>query len=98
MKTQVTFRSAKFPPYEGEQEQINLNTTIQVYGNWAVFAEARRDLAQDRMLESGIGFKYEDECFVVSFGFHRRDTATLNLKPSSAAIFRIGLKTGFTGR
>lgn len=23
MKTQVTFRSAQFPPYEGEQEQIN---------------------------------------------------------------------------
>ena len=23
MKTQVTFRSNKFPPYEGEQEQIN---------------------------------------------------------------------------
>ena len=23
MKTQVTFRSDKFPPYEGEQEQIN---------------------------------------------------------------------------
>ena len=23
MKTQVEFRSAKFPPYEGEQEQIN---------------------------------------------------------------------------
>jgi len=23
MKTQVEFRSGKFPPYEGEQEQIN---------------------------------------------------------------------------
>ena len=23
MKTQVEFRSSKFPPYEGEQEQIN---------------------------------------------------------------------------
>jgi hypothetical protein len=23
MKTQVTFRSSKFPPYEGEEEQIN---------------------------------------------------------------------------
>ena len=23
MKTQVEFRSAKFPPYEGEEEQIN---------------------------------------------------------------------------
>jgi hypothetical protein len=23
MKTQVTFRSNKFPPYDGEEEQIN---------------------------------------------------------------------------
>jgi hypothetical protein len=49
------------------------------------------------MLESGVGFKYEDECFVVSFGYHRRDTETLNLKPASAVLFRIGLKTGFVG-
>jgi hypothetical protein len=34
---------------------------------------------------------------VASLGFHRRDTATLNLKPASSVIFRIGLKTGLTG-
>ena len=49
------------------------------------------------MLESGIGVRYEDECFVASLGSHRRDTATLNLKPASAVIFRLGLKTGLTG-
>ena len=49
------------------------------------------------MLESSIGITYDDECFVASLGFHRRDTATLNLKPASSVIFRIGLKTGFTG-
>jgi len=84
-------------PSLGEQEQINLTTTLLLYGNWGLFGEARRDLAKGRMLESGIGITYDDECFVASLGFHRRDTATLNLKPSSAVIFRIGLKTGFTG-
>jgi hypothetical protein len=49
------------------------------------------------MLESGVGIKYEDECFVVQLGFHRRDTETLNLRPASSVIFRIGLKTGFMG-
>ena len=55
-------------PTLGEQEQINLNTTIQVYGNWGVFAEARRDLAKSQMLESSIGITYDDECFVASLG------------------------------
>jgi LPS-assembly protein len=85
-------------PTLGEQEQINLNTTLLVYRNWGIFGEARRDLAKGQMLESSIGITYDDECFVASLGFHRRDTATLNLKPSSAVIFRIGLKTGYTGR
>ena len=84
-------------PLLGEQEQINLATTLQFYGFWGVFGEIRRDLATAQTLESSIGITYDDECFIASLGFHRRDTATLNLKPSSSVIFRIGLKTGFTG-
>jgi arylsulfatase len=83
--------------FNGVQEQVSVSTTIPIFGNWALFGEARRDLAQSQMLESGVGFKYEDECFVVSLGYHRRDTETLNLKPASSVIFRIGLKTGFAG-
>ena len=83
-------------PTLGEQEQINLTTTVQVYRNWGVFGEVRRDLAKNEQLESSVGITYDDECFVASLGFHRRDTATLNLKPSSAVIFRLGLKTGYT--
>ena len=101
-RSSVDFSYVKLPPSAadpslGEQEQISLDATVFVYENWGIFAEARRDLAKSQMLESGIGVQYEDECFVASLGFHRRDTATLNLKPASAIIFRIGLKTGFTG-
>jgi LPS-assembly protein len=101
-RTIVDFSYLNLPPTAanptlGQQEQINLNTTIEVYNDWAVFAEARRDLSNAKMLESGIGMKYEDECFIASFGFHRRDTATLNLKPATYVTFRLGLKTGFTG-
>jgi LPS-assembly protein len=84
-------------PALGEQEQVNLAATVFLYQNWALFGEARRDLAKSKMLESAIGVRYEDECFVVQVGFHRRDTATVNLKPASALIFRLGLKTGLTG-
>ena len=101
-RSSVEFSYIKLPPTAadpslGEQEQINLDATVFIYQNWGIFAEARRDLAKAQMLESGIGIRYEDECFIASLGFHRRDTETLNLKPSSAVIFRLGLKTGLTG-
>jgi LPS-assembly protein len=101
-RSSVDLSYLKLPPSAtdpalGEQEQVNLATTIFVYRNWALFGEARRDLAKSKMLESAIGVRYEDECFIVQLGFHRRDTATLNLKPASAVIFRLGLKTGLTG-
>ena len=98
-----TYTYLASPVYEAtsvirfEQEQVNLNTTILLYRNWGIFGEARRDLAKGRSLESSFGITYDDECFVASLGFHRRDTQTLNLKPSSAVLFRIGLKTGYTG-
>ena len=102
-RSMVNLSYLKLPPSAadptlGEQEQVNLNTTILLYRNWGVFGEARRDLAKGKMLESSIGITYDDECFVASLGFHRRDTETLNLRPSSAVIFRIGLKTGYTAR
>ena len=102
-KSSINLSYLKLPqsaadPSLGEQEQINLTTTVQIYGNWGIFGEARRDLAKNQMLESSIGITYDDECFVASLGFHRRDTATLNLKASSAVIFRLGLKTGYTSR
>jgi LPS-assembly protein len=84
-------------PTLGEQEQINLSTTVEIYENWGIFVAARRDIAKNRMLESSVGLKYEDECFTASLGFHRRETALYNLKPASSVIFRIGLKTGLTG-
>jgi LPS-assembly protein len=84
-------------PSIGEQQQISLNTIIPVFGNWALFGEARRDIAQSEMIESGVGIRYEDECFIIMLGYHRRDTETLNLKPASSVILRLGLKTGFTG-
>ena len=98
----VNFSYLKLPPNAanptlGVQEQITLNTSLTLYRNWGVFADARRDLANGRMIESGIGLKYEDECFIFAFGFNRREITTLNLKPASYAIMRIGLKTGFTG-
>lgn len=101
-RSTVNFTYIKLPPHAanptlGVQEQLTLNTSFIVYQNWGVFLDARRDVQNDRMIESGIGLKYEDECFIFALGFTRREITTLNLKPASYAIMRIGLKTGFMG-
>ena len=92
----------KLPPNQadlsnGPQEEINLNTTVILYGNWGVFGVARRDLAQGKMLEAGFGLTYDNDCFVAALGFNRRYTTILDLPPSSSIVFHIGLKTGARG-
>lgn len=84
-------------PTLGQQEQINLNTTVILYRNWGVFAVAQRDLANGKMLEAGFGVTYDNDCFVAALGFNRRYTTILDLPPSSSVVFHIGLKTGARG-
>jgi len=84
-------------PTLGQQEQLNLDTTVILYRNWGVFGVAQRDLANGRMLEAGFGVTYDNDCFVAALGFNRRYTTILNLPPSSSIVFHIGLKTGANG-
>ena len=84
-------------PSLGHQEEINLNSTVILYRNWGVFAVARRDLAQGKMLEAGFGLTYDNDCFVAALGFNRRYTTVLDLPPASSIVFHIGLKTGARG-
>ena len=83
-------------PSLGAREEVTFDTSINFYGYWSVFAEARRDLQQSRTLDSGAGIAYEDECFTARLGFRRRDTTDRDLRPSSSIILKIGLKTGFS--
>jgi LPS-assembly protein len=78
------------------REQVAINTTLAVYGNWAVFGGLRQDLARRNTLESEAGVRYEDECFMAQLGFSNRQTSDRDLRPTSALILKVGLKTGLT--
>ena len=84
-------------PTLGPREEINLTGSVVVTGNWALFAETRRDLQAGRWLDAGFGLLYEDECFMAQVGFRRRETSDRDLRPSSSVILKVGLKTGLTG-
>jgi LPS-assembly protein len=84
-------------PGLGPREEINVTGRINVAGNWAVFAEVRRDLEAERWLDAGVGLFYEDECFIAQIGYRHRRATERDLRPSSSVILRFGLKTGLPG-
>lgn len=83
-------------PALGPRQEINLTATIGFYRYWGVFLETRRDLELGQNIESGAGFRYEDECFMAQFGVQRRDTTDRDLRPGTSIILKLGLKTGFS--
>ena len=85
-----------YDPTLGAREEVNVGTTLGVYGDWSVFAGMRRNLETDSMVNTRFGVLYEDECFVASLGYERKYTRVRDLPPSSSILLHIGLKTGFT--
>lgn len=75
------------------REEINAQMDVNVYRNWQVFAAIRRDLKAAQTLDDEFGLGYEDDCFGISLGYHRKYTTDRDLKPSTNYVFRFKLKT-----
>ena len=56
MKTQVEFRSSKFPPYEGEEEQINPGLWGKRLAEYFVEKLAERGIATEGMIAEDWGW------------------------------------------
>ena len=56
MKTQVEFRSAKFPPYEGEEEQINPGLWGKRLAEYLVQKLYERGIATDEIIPEDWGW------------------------------------------
>ena len=56
MKTQVEFRSSKFPPYEGEQEQINPGLWGKRLAQYLVERLAEKGINSDGMIAEDWGW------------------------------------------
>src|SRR4029078_9828667 len=56
MKTQVQFRSAKFPPYEGEEEQINPGLWGKRLAEYLILKLAEKSVETDKMGAEGCGW------------------------------------------
>jgi hypothetical protein len=56
MKTQVEFRSSKFPPYEGEEEQINPGLWGKRLAEYLVRKLAERGIGTEEMIAEDWGW------------------------------------------
>ena len=56
MKTQVEFRSSKFPPYEGEEEQINPGLWGKRLAEYLVDTLAARGIATEEIIAEDWGW------------------------------------------
>jgi len=61
---------------------------------WSVFAGARRDLENSRMIDDEFGVGYEDECLAISLSYRRDYTTDRDVPPSTSVLLRFNLKTG----
>jgi LPS-assembly protein len=88
----------RLPPSEvvpgfSSREEVNGQGTLGLWDYWVLYAEARRDLQASQMIDSEVGFGYEDECLGVSLSWRRQYTRDRDVPPSSSVLVRFNLKT-----
>ena len=76
------------------REEVNGQATMGIFEHWLLFAGARRDIENDRMIDDEFGLGYDDECFGISVSYRRNYTTDRDLTPSTSILFRLNLKTG----
>jgi len=77
----------------GSREEISGSTYLTIADNWAFRAGARRDLENDRMINSYAGLIYEDECTEIELSYRRRFTRDRDIEPSTAVMLRVRLRS-----
>lgn len=91
--TYVFFDEQEDGEFEGRQE-INLTVQSQLTRYWRGRVFGLRDLDEEQtQLIFGVGFTYEDECFLFDGSWRRERFQDRDLEPSNAFLIRIGLKT-----
>lgn len=88
----------RLPPSEvvpgfNSREEVNGQGTLGLWDYWVLYAEARRDLAADQMIDSEFGLGYDDECLGVSLSWRREYTRDRDVPPSTSILLRFRLKT-----
>jgi LPS-assembly protein len=81
------------PPSLGARKEVWAETHLKIHGNWALEAEARRDMANQKMIEMSTTLVFANRCLDFELQFKRDYTRYREIKPSSSVSVRIRLMT-----
>jgi len=79
--------------YFVHRNEVSLNFSTQLFGNYKVSGYARRDVNLGKMTSAGIHASYEDECSIFDVNFTKRYTALNGDNGATLVLFQITLKT-----
>lgn len=74
------------------REEVYVNGKVRVAPYWFAHAAGRRDLDEEKMIESRVGLTYEDECSEFGLEYRRRFTRDRDIEPNSSVLFTFRLK------
>lgn len=76
-----------------EREELRLNASYKLYGNWYADTYIRQDMYRSTKLNSSVGIAYRDECTNIRFSFVQDYVRDRNIGPSNSFNLTINLKT-----
>ena len=76
-----------------KREEIEGQAHLKIFGNWSIEGETRRDLANSKMITSGLALIFSNECTQIEFAYKRRFTRDREIEPSSTFNIKLRLKT-----
>ena len=79
--------------YFVHRNEITLNASTQLFGNYKASGYVRRDINSNRMTAAGLRATYEDECYILDLNFSRRYTSLNGDSGASLFLIQMTFKT-----
>jgi LPS-assembly protein len=76
----------------GNREEVSLRLDAALTKYWSANARIREDLTGNGTISEGLGFTYQDECFIFDISFERTFTEDRDLRPEDTIFFKVIFK------
>jgi len=78
--------------------EIDLSARVYLSRHWTGQVDWQYDLADERIVRTGVGIEYQNECIDILLSASRRFTSSTTVDPSTDYDFRFGLRGFGAGR
>lgn len=79
--------------FNDDRKELTLAASTRFNENWSAFGSGTHDFVSSRLVRTGIGFSYDDECFTYSMTLTQVRPTTGNAKPTQSIGFNLSFRT-----